>query len=141
MRLFYWRIMDLAKARTAYFQQKNNAKARGIEWQFTFETWVDWWGADIERRGSRVDSLQMQRIADAGPYHPDNVRKGVPKQNGETYSRMHKHRASRAARTTILRAEMDKPAVSAEPEEVATPEDQYHSSRYGLPRRYSVYGV
>lgn len=68
----------------AFYQQRNNAKIRGIGWDLTYQQWRDWWGADIDRRGTGRSDLQMQRIADAGPYALDNIRKGVPKDNART---------------------------------------------------------
>jgi hypothetical protein len=68
----------------AYQAQRHHAKARGIGWEITFEEWLDWWGEDIDRRGTSPTSLQMQRFADAGPYKLGNIRKGVPKENSHT---------------------------------------------------------
>ena len=64
-----------------YKSQENMAATRGIEWQFDFETWVDWWGKDISKRGRSADSLVMARIGDQGPYHPENVEKLTFKEN------------------------------------------------------------
>lgn len=58
-----------------YQQQKDAAKRRGIEWHFTYETWVEWWGDDIINRGRRTGQLVMARHNDTGPYSLDNVRK------------------------------------------------------------------
>src|SRR5271166_3601680 len=94
-----------------YSTQKRRALMRGIDWLFTFDSWLDWWGDDLIFRGQRVGSLQMQRIADEGPYSPQNCRKGVPKQNGETRSRMLIAKRSKAERQRILAAEMAAPCV------------------------------
>jgi hypothetical protein len=83
--------------RHKYLTQKNRAKERGIEWCFTFESWLEWWGADIENRGKKSWNLQMQRIGDRGPYHPDNVRKGTPKRNSATSQKNRIHEKSLAA--------------------------------------------
>ena len=64
-----------------YNTQRCSAKFRGIEWQFTYETWIAWWGNDIERRGRRPDQLVMARLGDTGPYHPDNVKKITGAEN------------------------------------------------------------
>lgn len=66
---------DEAKYRRQYSFQKCTAKYRGIEWQFTYDQWIDWWGDDIANRGCRRGQLVMARNGDVGPYHPDNVRK------------------------------------------------------------------
>ena len=64
-----------------FCEQRNRAKRRGIEWHFTFEEWVAWWGDDIDKRGNSKDSLVMARTGDIGPYHPDNVRKATVSEN------------------------------------------------------------
>jgi len=61
--------------------QKQNAKQRGIEFQFTYEEWIKWWGSDIDKRGRGKDNLVMARKGDTGPYHPDNVIKLPNKDN------------------------------------------------------------
>lgn len=76
--------MSLAKYRIAFSVQRHNAGRRGIGWELTFEQWLEWWGNDIERRGVHPGDLQMQRIADAGPYALGNIKKGTPKQNAQT---------------------------------------------------------
>jgi hypothetical protein len=76
----------------AYQAQRHHAKARGIGWEITFEEWLDWWGEDIDRRGTSPTSLQMQRIADAGPYKVGNIKKGVPKQNSQTAAIVRRNR-------------------------------------------------
>ena len=58
-----------------YNAQRRAAKFRGIDWNFTYESWIDWWGDDIIKRGIRKDELVMARNGDQGPYHPDNVKK------------------------------------------------------------------
>ena len=67
--------------RWAYLTQKQHAKRRGIEFLFSFEEWVEWWGDDFERRGCGPDDLQMARNDDVGPYHPDNVYKSTTADN------------------------------------------------------------
>lgn len=64
-----------------YINQKNMAKLRGIDWQFTYDTWIEWWGNDIVNKGSRSGQLVMARNGDTGPYHPDNVRKATCNEN------------------------------------------------------------
>ncbi len=77
-------MMDRADAFQKFCTQRNHARHRGIEWRFSFEQWLEWWGDDLDRRGVGHDELQMQRIADAGAYEPGNVRKGYPKDNAKT---------------------------------------------------------
>jgi hypothetical protein len=56
----------------AYYSQKSSSMSRSIDFQFTYEEWVSWWGEDIINRGRKVGQLVMARIGDQGPYHPDN---------------------------------------------------------------------
>ena len=71
----------LKKYRGSYSGQKYKAKNRNIEWQFTFESWIIWWGIDITKRGHKRGQLVMARYKDQGPYHPDNVRKATCSEN------------------------------------------------------------
>lgn len=64
-----------------YSVQKTHAKLRGIEWQFTLEEWINWWGDDIVNRGCRKGQLVMARRGDIGPYHPNNVYKATCGEN------------------------------------------------------------
>jgi hypothetical protein len=59
----------------AFQAQRTSARRRGIEWQFSFEEWWDWWQIDErwERRGHGLGKLQMARFNDEGPYNPSNV--------------------------------------------------------------------
>lgn len=58
-----------------YNIQKQSAKARGIGWNFTFETWWAVWEASgkWEKRGCRAGQYVMGRHGDSGIYEPDNV--------------------------------------------------------------------
>lgn len=67
--------------RKAYHAQKYGAKRRNIDWQFTYDTWIEWWGEDIIKRGIRKGQLVMARYKDQGPYHPDNVCKITTEEN------------------------------------------------------------
>ena len=65
-----------------YYNQRYSAiKFRNIEWQFTFEEWVAWWGDDIVNHGPGKNQLVMARHNDIGPYHPNNVRKATVSEN------------------------------------------------------------
>ena len=61
--------------------QKQNARRRNIPFEFTYQTWIDWWGDDIQQRGKGADKLVMARKNDQGAYHPDNVIKLFGKEN------------------------------------------------------------
>lgn len=70
-------------------QRAKAIKERGIEWHFTFDEWLDWWGDDIVNRGREKGKLVMARYNDTGPYHPDNVKKITVSENareGHTHS-------------------------------------------------------
>lgn len=59
----------------AFGQQRNNARIRGIEWQF--KLW-DWWvlwqkSGKWDRRGRGAGKFVMCRKGDQGPYSVDNV--------------------------------------------------------------------
>ena len=64
-----------------FSDQKQNARRRGIDFNFTYESWIDWWGDDIQQRGKGADKLVMARKDDIGAYHPDNVIKLTGQDN------------------------------------------------------------
>ena len=99
------------KWRQAYSNQRGSAQRRGIEWRFTFESWMEWWGEDIHRRGVGSSKLCMQRVADSGPYATWNVRKAEAVWNSRTYRKVDKHARSVMAREAILAAEMAAPSI------------------------------
>lgn len=73
---------DLAHlARRAWISQKAGSKKRGILFHFSFEQWVKWWGADLDRRGAGADDLVMARFMDDGAYEPSNVYKATRAEN------------------------------------------------------------
>jgi hypothetical protein len=61
--------------RGAYTRQRANARRRGLEWRFTFETWWEVWEASgkWQQRGMGKDKYCMSRRGDKGPYSPENV--------------------------------------------------------------------
>ena len=59
----------------AYADQKGAAMKRGIDWNFTYKEWVEWWGDDFENRGVGKNNLVMARYNDTGPYEKNNVKK------------------------------------------------------------------
>jgi len=64
-----------------YCGQKSMAKKRGIAWEFTFETWLNWWGDDYAQRGQGRGKLCCARLGDTGPYSPTNCKKLTHEQN------------------------------------------------------------
>lgn len=67
--------------RGKFINQRDRAKQRGIEWLFTYEEWLTWWGGDISTRGVTRDDLCMGRFNDAGPYSPANCYKTTMREN------------------------------------------------------------
>lgn len=86
--------MNRAAAFRKYCSQRAGANKRGVGWELTFEQWLEWWGADLDKRGRGTSNLQMQRLADTGPYKLGNIRKGTPLQNMKTKGRMQRLRAT-----------------------------------------------
>lgn len=66
-----------------YNLQRRAAGYRNIEWQFTLESWLAWWGDDLNIRGKGSGKLVMARNNDTGPYSPDNVHKATHNQNSK----------------------------------------------------------
>jgi hypothetical protein len=58
-----------------YIAQKRQAKQRGIEWQLTFDGWMDLWvqSGKWELRGTKRGQYVMGRRGDVGPYSKDNI--------------------------------------------------------------------
>ncbi len=60
--------------KTQYRIQKENARRRGIEFNLSYEQWIEVWGDKIELRGRGRGKYCMARNNDCGPYAIDNVR-------------------------------------------------------------------
>ena len=58
-----------------FWSQRRSAKARGIEWYFTFEEWLHLWekSGKLHLRGRTKGKYCMARKGDIGPYSIDNV--------------------------------------------------------------------
>jgi len=103
--------MTRKQLRIKYGNQRKSAKERGIDWQFTFESWILWWGEDIYLRGPHKGQLVMARYGDVGPYHPDNVRKITCTENAQECWTGRKHstdtltKMSQAQKGKIVSAE------------------------------------
>ena len=69
------------KIKAAFEMQRYRAAYRGIDFLFTFEEWLEWWGDDIDKRGSGKNGLCMARNGDIGPYASWNVRKATISEN------------------------------------------------------------
>jgi hypothetical protein len=68
-------FMDLKDARVRYIRQMWNARRRGLEWHFTFESWCEMWqeSGHWADRGNHTGAYYMCRKGDVGPYSPQNV--------------------------------------------------------------------
>lgn len=74
----------MEKLKSAYGNQMRKAKARGIDWEFTFETWLKWWqdSGKLELRGNtKQKPYKMCRYGDEGPYSPSNTYCGTNRDN------------------------------------------------------------
>ena len=74
-----WRLAN--PHRDAYIKQRSGAKGRGVEFEISFEEWVEWWGEDFELRGFSKGGLQMCRYGDEGAYELGNIYKATGKEN------------------------------------------------------------
>jgi len=61
-------------AKGRYAVHKATATKRNIEWLFDFESWWKMWKPYWDRRGKSINSMQMCRTGDVGPYSPTNCR-------------------------------------------------------------------
>lgn len=76
--VLYMPYVDRPLARKKFSRHRAQAKYRGIEFEFDFETWDAWWsshGIDKNQQDPRRggDRPCMCRYGDEGPYHPNNV--------------------------------------------------------------------
>jgi hypothetical protein len=91
-------------AQSAYRRQKYSARQRGIEWQFTFDSWWAVWQASgrWEQRGRNAGSYVMSRPGDKGPYSPTNVEFIPCEQNSRDCRANHPNQdRSAAGRATL----------------------------------------
>jgi hypothetical protein len=92
--------MDPAKRK--WYDQRQNARRRGIKWDLPFDTWMKIWmdsGHWHERGVKTPGSYVMSRKGDQGPYSVDNVE---IKTNRENLSEGNVGRASTASPVTCL---------------------------------------
>lgn len=67
---------ELKKAKKAYSFQKSRAiNSRGIEFNLTFDEWLNWWlqTGHWHERGHGSGKYVMSRFNDIGPYSLDNI--------------------------------------------------------------------
>src|SRR6516164_7781107 len=65
-----------APCSSCFFEQRQAAKQRGIEWALDFWQWLEIWQASghLHQRGRCRGQFQMCRLGDIGPYASSNVR-------------------------------------------------------------------
>jgi hypothetical protein len=54
--------LDTLPLRVAWNRQRNHAKARGIDFHFSFNEWVSWWGSDIENTTKGEQHAESGRL-------------------------------------------------------------------------------
>lgn len=72
--------------RQKYAQHKANAKARGIDFDLTFDEWWEIWQPRFNQRGTAPGQYQMCRTQDEGPYSAVNVRIDTVEANRAEWS-------------------------------------------------------
>lgn len=75
---------ELRKAKRKWWTQRQTAKQRGIEFDFPFEEWLQFWldsGHWHERGIKTPDQYVMSRKEDKGPYRIDNVEIKTNREN------------------------------------------------------------
>lgn len=72
---YFANLSDIQKAKSKYHAAKDCAEFRNIPWNFTFDTWYQWWQdtGHWHERGSRKNQYVMSRHNDVGPYSVENV--------------------------------------------------------------------
>ena len=68
---------------SVFCKQRSRAKSRKIDWQLTFDQWMDIWdnSGQWENMGKGVGLFMMCRVKEPGPYSIENVYIGTGKQN------------------------------------------------------------
>lgn len=93
-------------AKKKFIAHRSNAKRRGIDFNLTFEQWMNIWidSGKWDQRGRGADKYCMCRIGDKGAYCIDNVFIGQGKHNvrdgniGKLDSKETKRKKSQAAK-------------------------------------------
>ena len=81
--------------KSAFYNAKKNAKARGIPFLFTFDDWVNWWEDHLgthwyKKRGSRRGQYVMARFEDKGSYTAKNTKCILSEDNHVEYNKRRK---------------------------------------------------
>lgn len=71
------------RPKKAYYDQKNHAQKRGIEFLISYEDWLEMWleSGMWEKRGKTKNSFQMCRYGDEGAYTKNNCFIGTVEHN------------------------------------------------------------
>lgn len=64
-----------------YHDKKYSAIRAGIDWQLSYEEWLEVWGTLLYSRGKGRLDYHICRINEPGPYAAHNVYIGTPKDN------------------------------------------------------------
>jgi hypothetical protein len=78
--------MNIKHIKKSYAIQRNNAKQRGIAWEFTFDSWLKKWedSGKLSLRGNTKEKpYVMCRYGDVGPYSYDNTRIDTRENNSK----------------------------------------------------------
>ena len=92
----------------AFKLHRRGAKARGIGFHFTFETWISWWmkhlGPDwFVKRGRKRGQYVMARTRDKGPYSAWNVKCILASANHQAIDHSYCHgEKSKSAKLTTF---------------------------------------
>lgn len=83
----------------AYASQRNQARMRGIAWNFDFATWIAVWqtSGKLHLRGRGKGHYVMSRVGDVGPYELGNVHIQLAERNSRDATKkwIGKHKAHR----------------------------------------------
>lgn len=63
------------RKRKCWLDQRATSKARGVEFNLTFEEYCEFWGDDFDKKGIKRYDLCMCRYGDAGAYEVGNIYK------------------------------------------------------------------
>lgn len=76
-------MMDIKSAKRKWWDQLTSARRRGIEFDFPFEQWLQFWldSGHWHQRGRGKGKYVMSRIGDTGPYRVDNVEIKTQEEN------------------------------------------------------------
>lgn len=89
----------MQKLKAVFYQQKRNARRRGIEFHLTFDEWLSIWeeSGHLAERGIRKGQYQMARIGDCGAYCVGNVSIMTSDSNKKDYQWSPERRAKMSA--------------------------------------------